>query len=854
MLMALRCLRVLTLAVLLSVGRAPLLAEDLVLVGEGSRPCPIYAQKQDRLAARSLSRYLGQVSGVEFPFKIVQEAPAGRSVLVGAFDSDVARDLPGDSFTVRTEGEADGLRLRVAGATPRATHFAVFAFLEEVLGCRWWSFNEEEVPLSPTIRVKPLDMVRKAVFRQTDLLNREAQSRTNGFVYKSRAKSTETFTGGHTLYPLLKPYGKDHPEIYPYSKKTKKRAANNLHFCYRAQGIAEALANALDQQVQRRKGNVRDFIYFAGMGDWYGGMCQCEPCAQVYAEEVWTRPDGKKQSAYSSTLIRMMNRTAEILEKRYAGIRVGTFAYMSLEGPPGKTRPRHNVVIWLPHLRHCVIHAADQCEKNRNYLANLKRWCEIAPGRVYVWDYGINFGENFLYPFPVLTSIAENIRLYARLGVAGIMVQGNYVSTGSDLAVLKNYVWQKLLWNPELKTEALTNEFCQGYYGPASSSMLAYVSELEGALRQNPAVHMNEFARRVHMRNQYLTDDRMAKLRQLLDRAREQARGQDPFARRVEEAAVSIDAFELWKVGPLVEREGRLVRADLGNVDTFPRALKLLEHCRQASPREWGGGRAYRLGFQTLHGGPLVTLMEGKTQVKVAPVLGMRIRQISYNGVELLRMPDSKERGYPLRGGSYERFSQGHRNGELLGESSGTRVEMQADCGIKHWGGDTKQRAHKVVELLPSDTIRITGASLQIHRSSNYGKARCSSVMEYAVGGGPEAVEVQVLTKEGQWQTAVFRLPEAEDEPAPKKKRSAPKLPQAAVPPGAKALRLHMKAKGCTVEDRYLSPLVSGGILALDARAGVLTTSVATEDVELSRKTETSWLKREIQLRSSEKQ
>ena len=84
---------------------------------------------------------------------------------------------------------------------------------------------------------------------------------------------------------------------------------------------------------------------------------------------------------------------------------VGTFAYMTLEGPPGKTLPRDNVVIWLPHLRHCIIHGADKCEKNLNYLENLKRWCEIAPGRVYIWDYGVNYGENFLYPFPVIRSM-----------------------------------------------------------------------------------------------------------------------------------------------------------------------------------------------------------------------------------------------------------------------------------------------------------------------------------------------------------------------------------------------------------------------------------------------------------------
>jgi len=609
----------------LPVGLALLLsnlaAQQLILVEQGADPCPIFAEKADTAAAQALAKYLKQISGAEFAVTATEAPPAGKGILVGSFGSQESQELPGDSFIIRTIADGQDVKLQIAGATPRGTHFGVYAFLEEVLGCRWWSHNEEEVPSSPTIRVGAVNIARKAVFRQADLLNREAQSGTNGFVYKSRGKSTEAFTGGHTLYPLLTPYAKEHPEIYPYSKKTGKRAANNLHFCYSAPGIAEALADALEKQVQRRKGNVSDFIYMAGMGDWYGGFCQCERCEKIYAEEVWTRPDGEKRDAPSSTLIRMINRTAEILEGKYPGVRVGTFAYMSLEGPPGKTVPRGNVVIWQPHLRHCIIHGVDQCEKNRNYYYNLKRWCELAPGRVYIWDYGVSF-KNFLYPFPVLRSMAENIRLYARMGVAGVMVQGNYVSTGSDLVVLKNYLWRKLLWNPGLETKALLEEFCKGYYGPASRPIVKYVNELENAVARQSDAHMDEFANRETIRKTYLTDKRAVNLRRRLAKAAKKAGGEEPYCRRIREAGASLEAFTLWCAGPLVERGGRLVRADLDHQYTYPRALDLVKHCRGASPREWGTGRSYHLSLLPLHGGPLARLSKGEVEVEVAPVLG----------------------------------------------------------------------------------------------------------------------------------------------------------------------------------------------------------------------------------------
>ena len=57
----------------------------------------------------------------------------------------------------------------------------------------------------------------------------------------------------------------------------------------------------LDGEIVKRKVNIQDFIYFAGMGDWYGGMCECDECRKVYEEETWTDADGKKHPGYSAT-------------------------------------------------------------------------------------------------------------------------------------------------------------------------------------------------------------------------------------------------------------------------------------------------------------------------------------------------------------------------------------------------------------------------------------------------------------------------------------------------------------------------------------------------------------------------
>jgi len=347
---------------------------DLVLVEEGKDPCPILipkdSNKRTQEAAQELARYLGQMSGAKFAVETAPDPLPDRAILVGRFEQPSHDEVGSDGFVIRTEGQ----HLRITGWSSPGTLYGVYGFLEDVLGCRWWTHTEEHVPQKATIKVGDLNITCKPPFTLHNVYNREAQSKQNNFVNKARTTGHEWFTGSHSLYPLLREYAKDHPEIYPMAKDGKRKA-NNLHFCYIAPGIPEALAEALGKQVEKRKGNVADMIYFAGMGDWYGGMCQCPECKKIYEEEVWTDPDGRKKPGYTASLLRMMNRTGEILNEKYPGIRLGTFAYMSLEAPPAKMAPAQNVTIRVPRLRHCTVHSAGACKKNASYLRNLERWC-----------------------------------------------------------------------------------------------------------------------------------------------------------------------------------------------------------------------------------------------------------------------------------------------------------------------------------------------------------------------------------------------------------------------------------------------------------------------------------------------
>ncbi len=818
----------------------------LVLVENGTNACPIFAARGHAEAATNLAQYLERISGAAFAVRTNEPPAAGRSIRVGYPDG---RDWTGsgDAYAIRVSEES----LEIGGATRTGVRFGVFAFLEDRLGCRWWSATEEDVPRSPTVRLDPGETVKRPPFRQMLLMNREAESKDGGFRFKARSFSTQDWTGGHTLNALLESYAASHPEILPFSRKTGRRAANQIHFCYSAPGIADAVAAALAAQVRQRKGNVRDWIYMAGMGDAYGGACECERCEAIYLEEGWTDKEGKRRGIIGGTNLRMINRVAEILDAQFPGIQVGTMPYMSMEAPPTLTVPRSNVVARVPHLRHCIIHGVRDCPDNAGYAANLRKWGQLAPGRVHVWDYAVNFGDNFMYPFPVIRSIAANMRYYAESGVGGLIIQGNYVSTGGDLVVLKNYVWRHLLWDPAGDPDALVREFCAGYYGPAAAPLLAYVADLEDAAATalTNQVHLDEFAERGPIARAYLGRERMAKQRGLMDDARRLSAGREPYARRVEEAAVSLDAFDLWRPGPLAEADGRLIRPDLTNVAaggwTFDRALRLCQHARQASPREWGAYRHYHELFLASHGGPLVTLRRGDVAVRVASAIGLRIRQIEFRGRPLLRVSsNTDEEGWPAVGGAVERVYPSWTYGMVSGVPTETSVTMDTDHVS---GSSVKQSASKRVELTEDGVIRITVGSQAISRLPGNDFTRCAHVTEYAVGTNVTGVAIEAMSTSGVW-TAVAFSP-SNEVPARVKGQKAGKPRRVLVgrlPASTTALRVALPSAGCVVDDRYVAPAIIGGSVRL--ADGMLRVSVETARASVPRDEKRLWLEREIRI------
>lgn len=456
--------------------------EPLVLVRDGRSEAtivvPADAAPPVATAARELQEHLEKVTGALLPIQPEAEGQGrGPQIVLGPSaraqsllpDVDLQKLGP-DGIVLRRVGDS----LVLAGRPPRGTLYAVYTFLEDVVGCRWWTSTESYLPKRPTLEVGSLDTVyapkllyREAYYNDAQEGVFAARLKCNGNACRVAPEygGHHHFVGFvHTFYPLLPPekYFADHPEWY--SEIGGKRTSEYAQLCLTNQAMREELVrNAL---ARLRETPDAGFLSIS-QNDWHG-RCQCAACKAVEDEE----------GSPSGPLLRFVNAVAEEIEKEFPDVLVETLAYQYTRQPPKLVRPRGNVVVRLCSIECSFVQplASDQNEKFRG---DIDGWSRVAP-KLFVWDYVTNF-SNYILPHPNMRILATNIRYFVDRGTIGLFEQGDAQSNVGDFVRLRAWLIAHLLWNPQADQAALTTEFLQGYYGPAAPHLQAYLDTIHDA-------------------------------------------------------------------------------------------------------------------------------------------------------------------------------------------------------------------------------------------------------------------------------------------------------------------------------------------------------------------------------------
>jgi hypothetical protein len=475
-------------------------------------------------------------------------ASAGPAIFVGATGAARAAGIDAgalapEEWIVRTT--VHGLLL--CGGRPRGTLYAVYHFLEDRVGVRWWSQYEEFVPRRRRLEIGPLD--RRGVpafsYREISLLDG-----TFPFCVRNRLNGNETRVppdwGDHIGYAtpwrvhsfdhLVSPEREfaAHPEYF--AERAGFRSGTQTQLCLTQPAVSELVAREIAAIAEREKaGRGRAparTLYDVSHNDW-GGWCRCAACEAVRARE----------GSEAGTLLPVVNRAAAALAAVDPSAFVTTLAYTYTFRPPRDARPRDNVIVELTGWgkRDFARPAADPA--NASFREALFGWGAITR-HLWIWEYTFSMGASELgLPFPTYRSYADDLRLYKQAGADGVIVQTSYQVPG-DLRDLNVWLLAKLIENPDLDEGALIRDFVDGFYGKAAGPIRGYMTLLEKATDPPPRL----VAETSPSAYTFLDAPFIVAAQRWFDQAERAVRRDHVLARRVRHARVSLDyaTLVLW--------------------------------------------------------------------------------------------------------------------------------------------------------------------------------------------------------------------------------------------------------------------------------------------------------------------
>ncbi len=440
---------------------------------------------QEKKASEDLAQWLHEMTGVAFSVVADSSAPIPTEISIGRTNRLVEAKLSQADSELGDEGYAivaNNQRLLLTGGRSRGPINAVYALLEEDLGCRWYAGSEARIPKRSWLQFTPVARRFVPPLRLRDPFYADAfdavwslRNRTNSpsaavpEEYGGRVDYDGLFV--HTYARLLPPdkYRKDHPEYFSMIGGT--RTARQL--CETNPDVIRVVTENVLQIIER---HPHSEIFSVSPNDG-GGHCTCPTCQKLIDEN---------RSAAAPPIF-LVNKIGEAIEKDHPNVLIITLAYLDTIDPPAVIRPRKNVAIQLCNDLHSwrypiTCFADDNHPESKRYRDAIIGWSK-ACDQLYIWDYFVNF-SHYLAPMPNMHVLKPSVDFYLAHHVKGIMLQAAYQGPG-ERSLMRAWVMAKLLWDPSRDVAALTEDFVRGYFEAAADPILEYYALLEQARSRN---------------------------------------------------------------------------------------------------------------------------------------------------------------------------------------------------------------------------------------------------------------------------------------------------------------------------------------------------------------------------------
>ena len=550
-----------SLILLMLIGLVACNTTDLVLVQRGSSnyeiALPQHADSLELKSSRELQKYLQKMTGVVVPINEGENNSPLRRIFIGKTVQGESQKAGTDEIVIKAMDKD----LCITGGDPKSTLYAVYHFLENFLGCRFYAPDAEIIPQTDRIKVPG-----KIYFRFTPLVTtRTVHSRLyygDAAFADKRKVTTEAFPGYvpgygvHTLGRFVpsQQYYSTHPEYY--TLRNGRRIPSQL--CLTNEDVLVIVKDRVASLLEQFPGSkvisvsTNDNVQY----------CECEACMAI----------NKREESTAGSVIAFVNKIADAFPDRT----ISTLAYQYTRKAPKHIKPVDNVLITL-----CSIEcdrSAPIGEKCPDFKDDLIAWAKLTDN-IRIWDYTTQF-TNFLAPFPNIRTLQPNIQLYIENHAKWIFEQHSYHP--SELFELRSYLTACLLWDPHLDQDAVIADFLNGYYEAAAPYIQHYITTIHDEIQQDDDFFLFLYGDPAQAFKSFLRPELLKQYDHWFQEAEKAVENKPQVLNRVRRARLSTD-FAIMEAARLNDPDGYRLFAmdDHGNRSTPDELLRRMARFRQ---------------------------------------------------------------------------------------------------------------------------------------------------------------------------------------------------------------------------------------------------------------------------------
>ncbi len=477
---------------------------------------PDKAENYENKSANELQKYLQLNTGVVLPILIESQLSSDYRILIGSNDASKSLNAQENEIIIKTMGND----LIILGGDPKSTLYAVYTFLENYLGCRYYAPDAEVVPKTDKVSVSNEIDYRYLPPITTRTVHSKLYYENNDFADK-RKTTYNAFPGYvpsarvHTFHRFVpsEKYYENHPEYY--ALRNGKRIPTQL--CLTNTEVLSIVKDTVASLLQQ----FPESDVISVSQDDNQQYCQCEDCMAINDREA--SPVG--------SVIEFVNKIAE----EFPDKTISTLAYQYTRTAPKNLRPKENVLITLCSIE-CDRSApiADKCIEFAN---DLIAWGKLTDN-IRIWDYTTQF-TNFLAPFPNIHTLQPNIQLFRDNNAQWIFEQ--HSNNPSELFELRSYLTAKLLWNPDIDQDSIVTDFLHGYYEEAAPFIQNYITTIHEEIQKDKDFFLFLYGDPAQGFDSFLRPELLKKYDHWYDEAEDAVSGKPEILQRVFRARLSTD-------------------------------------------------------------------------------------------------------------------------------------------------------------------------------------------------------------------------------------------------------------------------------------------------------------------------